>query len=102
MFMYPPFYDLYRPKPPPSEMIIEIAERRSSLPVLQWLRKMRRQPLMKLEKLDATAKLKVIKEVKTFTNLGMKEVKDVLVEKITKDEGNDKMEKIKGGVSVME
>lgn len=61
-------------------------------------------------KLDSTAKLKVIKEVRTFTNLGTKEVKDVLVEKVpcvlkqgvTKDEGNDIMEKIKGGVAVME
>ncbi|KAG5234137.1 hypothetical protein OIU76_000577 [Salix suchowensis] len=99
MFMYPPFYDLYRPKPPPSEMIIEIAERIASLPPEEQSQNMN---LMKLEKLDATAKLKVIKEVKTFTNLGMKEVKDVLVEKVTKDEGNDKMEKIKGVVSVME
>ncbi|KAF9671574.1 hypothetical protein SADUNF_Sadunf12G0061600 [Salix dunnii] len=32
MYMYPPFYDLYRPKPPPSEMIIGIAERIASLP----------------------------------------------------------------------
>ena len=49
--------------------------------MLQRSRETRRQPLMKLEKLDATAKLEVIKEVRTFTNLGMKEVKDVLIEK---------------------
>ncbi|KAK9158715.1 hypothetical protein Scep_005289 [Stephania cephalantha] len=35
---------------------------------------------VKLEKFDAAAKIKVIKEVRTFTNLGLKEAKD-LVEK---------------------
>ncbi|KAK8324644.1 hypothetical protein V6Z11_A12G316200 [Gossypium hirsutum] len=66
---------------------------------------------VKLEKFDAAAKIKVIKEVRAFTNLGLKEAKE-LVEKapvilkqgITKDEANDIMEKIKaaGGVAVME
>ena len=35
---------------------------------------------MKLKAFDATAKIKVIKEVRIFTNLGLKEAKD-LVEK---------------------
>ncbi|ONK56500.1 uncharacterized protein A4U43_C10F9400 [Asparagus officinalis] len=66
---------------------------------------------VKLEKFDAAAKIKVIKEVRTFTNLGLKEAKD-LVEKVpvllkqgvTKEEANDIIEKIKavGGVAVME
>ncbi|XP_027160340.1 uncharacterized protein LOC113761516 [Coffea eugenioides] len=36
---------------------------------------------VKLEKFDAAAKIKVIKEVRAFTNLGLKEAKD-LVEKV--------------------
>ncbi|KAJ6427750.1 hypothetical protein OIU84_023201 [Salix udensis] len=36
---------------------------------------------IKLEKFDAAAKIKVIKEVRTFTDLGLKEAKD-LVEKV--------------------
>lgn len=66
---------------------------------------------VKLEKFDAAAKIKVIKEVRAFTNLGLKEAKD-LVEKapvllkqgVTKEEGADLIEKIKaaGGVAVME
>uniref|UniRef100_A0A1D1ZBN4 50S ribosomal protein L7/L12 n=1 Tax=Anthurium amnicola TaxID=1678845 RepID=A0A1D1ZBN4_9ARAE len=66
---------------------------------------------VKLEKFDAAAKIKVIKEVRSFTNLGLKEAKD-LVEKtpvllkqgVTKEEANAIIEKIKaaGGVAVME
>ncbi|KAK9003559.1 hypothetical protein V6N11_084200 [Hibiscus sabdariffa] len=66
---------------------------------------------VKLEKFDAAAKIKVIKEVRAFTNLGLKEAKD-LVEKapvmlkqgVTKEEASDIMERIKaaGGVVVME
>ncbi|XP_068643884.1 uncharacterized protein [Aristolochia californica] len=66
---------------------------------------------VKLEKFDTAAKIKVIKEVRTFTNLGLKEAKD-LVEKapvllkqgVTKEEANDIIEKIKaaGGLAVME
>ncbi|KAE8726192.1 50S ribosomal protein L7/L12 [Hibiscus syriacus] len=66
---------------------------------------------VKLEKFDAAAKIKVIKEVRAFTNLGLKEAKD-LVEKapvilkqgVTKEEAHDIMEKIKaaGGVAIME
>ncbi|KAJ4975792.1 hypothetical protein NE237_000898 [Protea cynaroides] len=66
---------------------------------------------VKLEKFDTAAKIKVIKEVRAFTNLGLKEAKD-LVEKapvllkggVTKEEANDIIEKLKaaGGVAVME
>ncbi|CAI0398614.1 unnamed protein product [Linum tenue] len=66
---------------------------------------------VKLEKFDAAAKIKVIKEVRAFTNLGLKEAKE-LVEKVpvllkqgvTKDEANSIIEKIKaaGGSAVME
>nr|XP_009772263.1 PREDICTED: LOW QUALITY PROTEIN: 50S ribosomal protein L12, chloroplastic-like [Nicotiana sylvestris] len=66
---------------------------------------------VKLEKFDAAAKIKVIKEVRAFTSLGLKEAKD-LVEKVpailkqgvTKEEANEIIEKIKaaGGVAVME
>ncbi|KAK4753557.1 hypothetical protein SAY87_001661 [Trapa incisa] len=66
---------------------------------------------VKLEKFEAASKIKVIKEVRSFTNLGLKEAKD-LVEKVpallkqgvTKEEANQIIEKIKaaGGVAVME
>ncbi|KAJ4810665.1 50S ribosomal protein L7/L12 [Rhynchospora pubera] len=66
---------------------------------------------VKLEKFDAAAKIKVIKEVRSFMNLGLKEAKE-LVEKVpivvkqgvTKEEATEIMEKIKaaGGVAVME
>ncbi|XP_020585833.1 uncharacterized protein LOC110028355 [Phalaenopsis equestris] len=66
---------------------------------------------VKLEKFDAAAKIKVIKEVRAFTNLGLKEAKDlvekvpvVLKQGITKEEAGGIIEKIKaaGGVAVME
>ncbi|CAN1828193.1 50S ribosomal protein L7/L12 [Linum perenne] len=66
---------------------------------------------LKLEKFDAAAKIKVIKEVRAFTNLGLKEAKElvekapvVLKQGVTKEEGNSIVEKIKaaGGVAVME
>ncbi|KAF8408259.1 hypothetical protein HHK36_007408 [Tetracentron sinense] len=66
---------------------------------------------VKLEKFDAAAKIKVIKEVRAFTNLGLKEAKDlvekapvVLKQGVTKEEANDIIEKVKagGGVVVME
>ncbi|XP_050221686.1 uncharacterized protein LOC126671906 [Mercurialis annua] len=66
---------------------------------------------VKLEKFDAAAKIKVIKEVRAFTNLGLKEAKDlvekvpaVLKQGVTKEEANSIIEKIKaaGGVAVME
>ncbi|KAL6997147.1 hypothetical protein U1Q18_007271 [Sarracenia purpurea var. burkii] len=66
---------------------------------------------VKLEKFDASVKIKIIKEVRAFTNLGLKEAKD-LVEKVpvlvkqrvTKEEANGIIEKIKavGGFAAME
>ncbi|KAK1410325.1 hypothetical protein QVD17_36860 [Tagetes erecta] len=57
---------------------------------------------VKLEKFDAATKIKIIKEVRAFTDLGLKEAKD-LVEKvpivvkkgITKDEAEAIMAKLK-------
>ncbi|XAR59173.1 hypothetical protein NMG60_11014866 [Bertholletia excelsa] len=57
---------------------------------------------IKLEKFDAAAKIKIIKEVRAFTDLGLKEAKD-LVEKapvvvkkgITKEEADSIMDKLK-------
>lgn len=66
---------------------------------------------VKLEKYDQPAKIKIIKEVKTFTGLGLKESKD-LVEKapavikkgVTKDEADKIVEKLKelGATVVLE
>ncbi|KAK4747278.1 hypothetical protein SAY87_026315 [Trapa incisa] len=58
---------------------------------------------IKLEKFDAASKIKVIKEVRAFTELGLKEAKE-LVEKapvvlkkgITKEEAAPILEKLKG------
>ncbi|KAL0763922.1 hypothetical protein Bca101_080073 [Brassica carinata] len=57
---------------------------------------------VKLEKFDAASKIKVIKEIRAFTELGLKEAKD-LVEKapvvvktgVTKEEAEKIMEKLK-------
>ncbi|KAI3995567.1 hypothetical protein MKX01_023312 [Papaver californicum] len=57
---------------------------------------------LKLEAFEAASKIKVIKEVRSFTNLGLKEAKD-LVEKtpavikagVTKEEGEQIIEKMK-------
>ncbi|CAN8260313.1 unnamed protein product [Cochlearia groenlandica] len=66
---------------------------------------------VKLEKFEAASKIKVIKEVRTFTSLGLKEAKElvekvpaVLKQGVTKEEANDIIAKIKavGGVAVME
>ncbi|KAK9111430.1 hypothetical protein Scep_018949 [Stephania cephalantha] len=151
-YKYPAFYDPYGPKPPPSDKIIQLAERIATLPpeerklIGPALRERLRLPEMrpissegmdvgsqggasagstkaeekkaektafdvKLEKFDAAAKIKVIKEVRTFTNLGLKEAKD-LVEKtpvllkqgVTKEEANQIIEKLKvaGAVAIME
>ncbi|KAK6924848.1 Ribosomal protein L7/L12, C-terminal [Dillenia turbinata] len=151
-YKYPAFYNPYGPRPPPSDKIIQLAERIAALPpeervqvgpaLRERLRHPKMQPIstegldmgpqggasagaakaeekkaektsfdVKLEKFDAAAKIKVIKEVRAFTNLGLKEAKD-LVEKapvllkqgVTKEEANDMIEKIKaaGGVAVME
>lgn len=66
---------------------------------------------LKLEKFDAAAKIKIIKEVRGFTDLGLKEAKD-LVEKVpcvlkkglTKEEAAPIMEKLKelGAAVVLE
>lgn len=66
---------------------------------------------MKLEKYEAAAKIKIIKEVRSFTDLGLKEAKE-LVEKapcvlkkgLTKEEANPIMEKLKelGAAVVLE
>lgn len=66
---------------------------------------------VKLEKYDATAKIKIIKEVRSFTDLGLKEAND-LVEKapailkkgLTKEEAVKMIEKLKelGATAVME
>ncbi|KAL3618872.1 hypothetical protein CASFOL_037100 [Castilleja foliolosa] len=66
---------------------------------------------VKLEKFDTAAKLKVIKEIRAFTDLGLKEAKD-LVEKtpavvkkgVTKEEAEKIVEKLKavGATVVLE
>ena len=66
---------------------------------------------IKLEKYDAAAKIKIIKEVRAFTDLGLKEAKD-LVEKVpcvlkkglTKEEADPIIEKLKelGATVVLE
>ncbi|KAL4181740.1 hypothetical protein AMTRI_Chr12g272580 [Amborella trichopoda] len=66
---------------------------------------------MKLEKFDAAAKIKIIKEVRTFTDLGLKEAND-LVEKapvvlkkgLTKEEAGPIVDKLKelGATVVLE
>ncbi|XP_021718928.1 50S ribosomal protein L12, chloroplastic-like [Chenopodium quinoa] len=66
---------------------------------------------VKLEKFDATSKLKVIKEVRALTSLGLKEAKElvekapvVLKQGLTKEEAEGIIEKIKaaGGAAIME
>ena len=57
---------------------------------------------VKLEKYEASSKIKIIKEIRTFTTLGLKEAKE-LVEKtpavlktgISKEEASDIVEKLK-------
>ncbi|KAK9990781.1 hypothetical protein SO802_025766 [Lithocarpus litseifolius] len=66
---------------------------------------------LKLEKYDAAAKIKIIKEVRTFTDLGLKEAKE-LVEKVpvvlkkglTKEEADPILAKLKelGATVVLE
>ncbi|GLT47211.1 hypothetical protein SLA2020_209220 [Shorea laevis] len=150
-YKYPQVYDPYGPRPPPSDKIIQLAERIAALapeerrqigptlterlrfPKLQSIstegmdlgsqggaaagsakveeKKEKTAFDVKLEKFDAAAKIKVIKEVRAFTNLGLKEAKDlvekvpaVLKQGVSKEEANDIIEKIKaaGGVAVME
>lgn len=149
-YKYPPFYDPYGPKPPPSDKVVKLAERIAALSPVErnqigpTLRERLQGPKMvpisgegmdmgpqggsagpakveekaektafdvKLEKFDAAAKIKVIKEVRTFTSLGLKEAKDmvekapvILKQGVTKEEANEIIEKLKavGGVAVME
>ncbi|CAH9110864.1 unnamed protein product [Cuscuta epithymum] len=66
---------------------------------------------LKLEKFDTAAKIKVIKEIRAFTSLGLKEAKE-LVEKapvvvkngLSKEEGNAIIDKLKelGATAVLE
>ncbi|KAL8150452.1 hypothetical protein V2J09_020260 [Rumex salicifolius] len=146
-YKYPPIYDPYGPKPPPSEKVAKLAdiiaalspdERAQIGPALgEKLKHPKLEPIstegldlgpamagpgaaqveekvektafdVKLEKFEAASKIKVIKEVRAFTNLGLKEAKE-LVEKapvllkqgVTKDEAAEIIEKIKavGGVA---
>ncbi|XP_004486500.1 uncharacterized protein [Cicer arietinum] len=149
-YKIPQVYNPYDPRPPPSDKIVQLAERIGALseeerglimPALaERLKLPKLQPIstegmdlgseggaagpkaeekkaektafdVKLEKFDAAAKIKVIKEVRAFTNLGLKEAKDlvekvpaVLKQGVTKEEANSIIEKIKaaGGVAVME
>ncbi|KAH6812801.1 Ribosomal protein L12/ ATP-dependent Clp protease adaptor protein ClpS family protein [Perilla frutescens var. frutescens] len=152
-YKYPAVYEPYGPRPPPSEKIVQLAEKIKSLspeersqitealhikvshPKLERIavegmddagtqggarggsakaedKKVEKTTFdIKLEKFDAAAKLKVIKEIRSFTDLGLKEAKElvekapvVLKQQVTKDEANSIIEKIKavGGVAVME
>lgn len=66
---------------------------------------------VKLEKFDAAAKIKIIKEVRTFTDLGLKEAKE-MVEKVPvvvkkglpKEEADSIVQKLKelGATAVLE
>ncbi|KAJ4838339.1 hypothetical protein Tsubulata_002773 [Turnera subulata] len=150
-YKYPAVYDPYGPRPPPSDKVIQLAERIAALPpeersqigpTLEYRfhhpklqkveadfavdgsqgggkagaakveeKKEKTAFDVKLKKFDTAAKIKVIKEVRAFTDLGLKEAKE-LVEKVpavlkkgvTKEEADIMIEKIKaaGGVAVME
>ncbi|KAL8118335.1 uncharacterized protein LOC141723704 [Apium graveolens] len=149
-YKYPKFYDPYGPRPPPSEKIIQLAEKIAALSpeelnqigptIILKTRHPKMQQMsadgigmssqggpagaakaeevaektafdVKLEKFDTSAKIKIIKEVRTFTSLGLKEAKElvekapvVLKQGITKEEANDIIAKLKaaGGTAVME
>ena len=151
-YKYPDVYEPYGPRPPPSDKIVQLAEKIAALPLEERVKigpnlhlKVSHPKLVpldvegvdagsqagaragsskaeakkaekttfdiKLEKFDAGAKLKVIKEIRSFTDLGLKEAKDlvgktpvILKQQVTKDEANSIIEKIKavGGVAVME
>ncbi|KAI3673527.1 hypothetical protein L6452_39650 [Arctium lappa] len=108
-YKLPPSYDPYGPRPPPSDKIIQLAEKIAALPPeerggsAKVEEKVEKTTFdIKLEKFDATAKIKVIKEVRGFTSLGLKEAKE-MVEKapvlikqgVTKEEANEIIKKIK-------
>ncbi|CAI9764669.1 unnamed protein product [Fraxinus pennsylvanica] len=123
-YKFPAFYDPYGLRPPPSEKIIQLAEQIASLtpeersqigPAVRDRAEDKKAEKttfdVKLEKFEAAAKIKVIKEVRAFTDLGLKEAKElvekvpvILEQQLTKDEANSIIEKIKaaGGVAVME
>ncbi|XP_047977386.1 50S ribosomal protein L7/L12-like [Salvia hispanica] len=149
-YKYPDVYEPYGPRPPPSDKIVQLAEKIAALPLEERVKigptlhlKVSHPKLValdvegvdtggarggsspkaevkkaekttfdiKLEKFEAGAKLKVIKEIRSFTDLGLKEAKDlvekvpvILKQQVTKDEANSIIEKIKavGGVAVME
>ncbi|CAF2126447.1 hypothetical protein BRARA_C03138 [Brassica rapa] len=105
-YKYPSRYDPYGSRPQPSSKIMELSERIASLyPKERKLIKEKKEKTVfdvKLEKFDTAAKIKVIKEGRAFTSLGLKEAKE-LVEKVpvvikqglTKEEANGIIEKIK-------
>ncbi|KAL5207064.1 hypothetical protein ABZP36_031499 [Zizania latifolia] len=152
-YKYPEVYDPYGPMPPPSEKVVDLADRIAALPpeeikqiALALLLRLNQPPPqaisgqgfsfgpqgggagagtakaeekkaektvfdVKLEKFDAAAKIKIIKEIRTFTDLGLKEAKElvekapvVLKQSLTKEEAEAIIAKIKvaGGVAVME
>lgn len=150
-YKFPEIYNPYGPRPPPSDKIVQLAERIAALApeercqlgpaLVERLKLPKLQPIstegmdlgpqggaaggskaeekkvektafdVKLEKFEASAKIKVIKEVRAFTSLGLKEAKDlvekapcVLKQGLTKEEATDIIEKLKaaGGVAVME
>uniref|UniRef100_A0A0A9DPC2 Large ribosomal subunit protein bL12 C-terminal domain-containing protein n=1 Tax=Arundo donax TaxID=35708 RepID=A0A0A9DPC2_ARUDO len=151
-YKYPEVYDPYGPMPPPSEKVVDLADRIAALPPEEikqiapaLLLRLNQEPPqaisgqgfsfgpqggsgagtakaeekkaektvfdVKLEKFDAAAKIKIIKEIRTFTDLGLKEAKElvekapvILKQSLTKEEAEAIIEKIKaaGGVAVME
>ncbi|NP_001131197.2 50S ribosomal protein L7/L12-like [Zea mays] len=150
-YKYPDVYDPYGPMPPPSEKVVELADRIAALPPEEikqiapaLLLRLNQEPPqavsgqgfgfgaqvgsgagsgkaekkaektvfdVRLEKFDAAAKIKIIKEIRTFTDLGLKEAKElvekapvVLKQSLTKEEAEAIIAKIKaaGGVAVME
>uniref|UniRef100_A0A0E0NB97 Large ribosomal subunit protein bL12 C-terminal domain-containing protein n=1 Tax=Oryza rufipogon TaxID=4529 RepID=A0A0E0NB97_ORYRU len=152
-YKYPEVYDPYGPMSPPSQKVVDLADRIAALPpeeikqiapaLLLRLNQPPPQAIsgqgfsfspqggggaagaakaeekkaektvfdVKLEKFDAAAKIKIIKEIRTFTDLGLKEAKElvekapvILKQSLTKEEAEAIIEKIKvaGGVAVME
>jgi large subunit ribosomal protein L7/L12 len=151
-YKYPEVYDPYGPLPPPSEKVVDLADRIAALPPEEikqiapaLLVRLNQEPPLaisgqgfsfgpqggggagaakaeekkaektvfdvKLEKFEAAAKIKIIKEIRTFTDLGLKEAKElvekppvILKQSLAKEEAEAIIEKIKaaGGVAVME
>ncbi|KAL4187409.1 hypothetical protein AMTRI_Chr09g18820 [Amborella trichopoda] len=112
-YKLPPFYDPFGPRPPPSDKVISLADRIANLSpdklrqVGPSLREKLRAP--KIQELASDAMASLL-EVRAFTNLGLKEAKELvekapvlLKQRCTKEEANDMIEKIKavGGMAVM-